>query len=166
MAYIIRAMKNATEKYPILRGMVTYSVLWPASNFVQQSMDKTREKYDPVESLRYLFLGSFVTAPTVYVWVKLASKIIKGTSLKHALLKVSNGDVYRSSILLYYSLLILFLMLELYVYWRFMYDYNVQLKNIISYHNHVYFYYMKWCYWQDFSEITRDTRGNSTLQDF
>lgn len=109
-------MKNATEKYPILRGMVTYSVLWPASNFVQQSMDKTREKYDPVESLRYLFLGSFVTAPTVYVWVKLASKIIKGTSLKHALLKVSNGDVYRSSILLYYSLLILFLMLELYVY--------------------------------------------------
>ncbi|XP_063590055.1 uncharacterized protein LOC134766961 [Penaeus indicus] len=87
MAYIIRAVKNATEKYPILRGMVTYSVLWPASNFVQQSMDKTREKYDPVESLRYLFLGSFVTAPTVYVWVKLASKIIKGTSLKHALMK-------------------------------------------------------------------------------
>lgn len=89
MATILKALKKVGEQYPILRGMATYSLLWPTSNLVQQSMDKTRDKYDPMESLRYLVLGTFATAPTVYVWVKLASKIVKGNTLKHAVLKVS-----------------------------------------------------------------------------
>lgn len=85
---MFRAIRRASEKYPILRGMATYSVLWPTSNLVQQSMDKTREKYDPMESLRYLVLGTFATAPTVYVWVKLAGKIVRGNALRHAIMKV------------------------------------------------------------------------------
>ncbi|XP_050695658.1 PXMP2/4 family protein 4-like isoform X3 [Eriocheir sinensis] len=87
MATILKTLKKVGEQYPIFRGMATYSVLWPTSNLVQQSMDETRNKYDPVECLRYLVLGTFVTAPTVYAWVKLASKIVRGTTLKHALLK-------------------------------------------------------------------------------
>ena len=88
MATILKTLKRVGEQYPILRGMTTYSVLWPSSNLVQQSMDKTRDKYDPMELLRYFILGTFATAPTVYVWVKLAGKIIKGNTLKHAVFKV------------------------------------------------------------------------------
>ncbi|KAK8736125.1 hypothetical protein OTU49_004835 [Cherax quadricarinatus] len=87
MAKLLKAIKRAGEQFPVLRGMVTYSVLWPTSNLVQQSLDKTRDKYDPVESLRYLVLGTFVTAPTVYVWVRLASKIVRGNTVKHAVVK-------------------------------------------------------------------------------
>ncbi|KAF2344799.1 Mpv17/PMP22 [Trinorchestia longiramus] len=36
---------------------------------------------------RFLVTGTFITAPTVYVWVKIASKLVKGNSFKHALLK-------------------------------------------------------------------------------
>lgn len=93
MAAILKTLKRVGEQHPILRGMATYSVLWPASNVVQQSMDKTRDKYDPMESLRYLILGTFATAPTVYVWVKLASKIVKGNTLKHAVLKAGLEQV-------------------------------------------------------------------------
>ncbi|XP_045127458.1 PXMP2/4 family protein 4-like [Portunus trituberculatus] len=93
MATILKALKKVGQQYPILRGMTTYSVLWPTSNLVQQSMDKTRDKYDIMETLRYLVLGTFVTAPTVHVWVKLASKIIKGTTLKHAVLKAGLEQV-------------------------------------------------------------------------
>lgn len=89
MATILKVLKKVVHQYPIVRGMTTYSVLWPTSNLVQQSMDKTRDEYDIMETLRYLVLGTFVTAPTVHVWVKLASKIIKGNTLKHAVLKVS-----------------------------------------------------------------------------
>ncbi|KAK3875366.1 hypothetical protein Pcinc_019759 [Petrolisthes cinctipes] len=84
---MLKAIRRAGEKYPILRGMATYSVLWPTSNLVQQSMDKSRDKYDPIETLRYFVLGTFATAPTVYVWVKLAGKIVKGNLLRHAILK-------------------------------------------------------------------------------
>ncbi|XP_068215485.1 PXMP2/4 family protein 4-like [Palaemon carinicauda] len=87
MTAILRMLKKVTEKYPVLRGMITYSVLWPASNVVQQSLDKTRDHYDPLESLRYLVLGSFATAPTVYVWVKIAGKLVKGQLFRHAVLK-------------------------------------------------------------------------------
>ncbi|XP_064101927.1 PXMP2/4 family protein 4-like [Macrobrachium nipponense] len=87
MAALLQRLKRVTEKYPVLRGMITYSVLWPTSNVVQQSLDKTRDNYDPVESLRYLILGTFGTAPTVYVWVKIAGKLVKGQLFKHAVLK-------------------------------------------------------------------------------
>uniref|UniRef100_A0A0P4WAE6 Mpv17-like protein n=1 Tax=Scylla olivacea TaxID=85551 RepID=A0A0P4WAE6_SCYOL len=93
MATILKALKKVGQQYPIVRGMATYSVLWPTSNLVQQSMDKTRDKYDIMETLRYLVLGTFVTAPTVHVWVKLASKIIKGSTLKHAVLKAGLEQV-------------------------------------------------------------------------
>ncbi|KAG7155079.1 PXMP2/4 family protein 4-like [Homarus americanus] len=88
MAKLLKVIRKVGEQYPVLRGMVTYSVLWPTSNVVQQSLDKTRDRYDPIESLRYLIFGTFGTAPTVYVWVKLASKIIRGNTLRHAVMKV------------------------------------------------------------------------------
>lgn len=87
MAMLLKVIRRVGEQYPIVRGMATYSLLWPTSNLVQQSLDKTRDNYDLTESVRYFILGTFATAPTVYVWVKIASRIIKGNSLKHAIMK-------------------------------------------------------------------------------
>lgn len=88
MWHRISKIKYIFNKYPVLRGMTTYSLLWPSSNFVQQYLDKSREKIDPLEMFRYFVLGTFATAPTVYAWVKVAGVLVKGKGLSHALIKV------------------------------------------------------------------------------
>ncbi|KAL7641840.1 UNVERIFIED_CONTAM: hypothetical protein RMT77_007714 [Armadillidium vulgare] len=89
MTNIVSKVNYIFKTYPVFRGMATYSLLWPSSNFLQQTMDKSRTKVDPMEMFRYFVLGSFATAPTVYAWVKIASFLVKGSSLKHALLKAA-----------------------------------------------------------------------------
>ncbi|KAF2353441.1 Mpv17/PMP22 [Trinorchestia longiramus] len=84
---VFGGVQRVLRRYPVTRGMVTYSLLWPASNIFQQTLDPNRERYDPLQCLRFLVTGTFITAPTVYVWVKIASKLVKGNSFKHALLK-------------------------------------------------------------------------------
>ena len=84
MATFFRGIRMVLNKYPVTRGMATYAILWPASNFVHQNMDKSLEKFNYVESFRFFTLGSLITAPTVYVWVKTVSKIVKGTKFRHA----------------------------------------------------------------------------------
>lgn len=76
--------------------MVTYSVLAPSSNATQQILDPKREKFDPAECLRFAVLNGFLVAPTLYGWVKLASIIIRGNTLKHCLLKVSMNNIFLS----------------------------------------------------------------------
>ena len=88
MSALIRGFRIMVEKYPVTRGMISYSILWPASNLVQQSMDSSLIKYDYAEVCRYCFLGTFVNAPTVYVWVRFNSWLIQGVKLRHAAMKV------------------------------------------------------------------------------
>ncbi|XP_018014250.1 PXMP2/4 family protein 4 [Hyalella azteca] len=80
-------MQQMWHAYPVTRGMTTYALLWPTSNMVQQGLDPGRQRYDPLQGLRFLVMGTFITAPTVYVWVKIASKLVRGNSLRHAMLK-------------------------------------------------------------------------------
>ena len=85
---MLKIIKHVFNEYPILRGMATYSVLWPTSNSVQQSMDTRREQIDIKEVLRYFTLGTFAVAPTVYAWVKIVGILVKGNTYKHILTKV------------------------------------------------------------------------------
>jgi len=84
---LLAKAKHVFEKYPITRGMASYSLLWPSSNLVQQGLDPNRHAWDPLQTARFLVVGSFLTAPTVFVWVKIAGKMVKGTTLGHAMLK-------------------------------------------------------------------------------
>lgn len=79
--------QRVLRRHPITRGMLTYSVLWPTSNLVQQAIDPTRKGYDLTECFRFFIQGTFITAPTVFIWVKIASKLVKGNGFRHALLK-------------------------------------------------------------------------------
>ena len=88
---MFKIIKSSFNKYPVLRGMATYSLLWPSSNFIQQCIDTSREEIDSAEILRYFTLGTFAVAPTVYAWVKIAGFLVKGTQLRHALAKVCSG---------------------------------------------------------------------------
>ncbi|XP_076034700.1 mpv17-like protein [Oratosquilla oratoria] len=84
---MISGFRRILHKYPIVRGMTSYVILYPTANAVQQLLDPQQKKFDPKESLRFCILGTFIVAPTIYCWVKVASVIIKGQRLKHSILK-------------------------------------------------------------------------------
>lgn len=87
MSRMVVTLKTIVSKYPVTRGMATFSVLLPASNTTQQLLDPHRKKYDFRETLRFSVFGAFILAPSLYCWVRLANVIVKAETLKGAVLK-------------------------------------------------------------------------------
>uniref|UniRef100_A0A6M2DEX2 Uncharacterized protein n=1 Tax=Xenopsylla cheopis TaxID=163159 RepID=A0A6M2DEX2_XENCH len=75
-------------KYPIMKGMASYALIWPVSSIIHQTMEgKTFETYDWNRCLRFCLYGSLFTAPTLYGWVKLSSSIWPHSNLRTAVIK-------------------------------------------------------------------------------
>lgn len=78
----------AFRKYPLLRGMVSYSVIWPISSLIQQTFEgKTFENYDWWKTARFGFYGSCYVAPTLYCWLTVANVMWPGNTLRAGLIK-------------------------------------------------------------------------------
>lgn len=84
---VAQGVKKVIEKYPVTRGMVTYAILWPSGNLLQQVLDESRTNLDFLEAFRYGIYGSCITAPLLYKWIKALSSLLPGTTLKHAIAK-------------------------------------------------------------------------------
>lgn len=62
------------RKHPITRGMASYLVIWPTGNIIQQTLCKGEgEKYDWMKVIRFGLYGCFITAPSLYCWVRVAT---------------------------------------------------------------------------------------------
>ncbi|KAL7027044.1 hypothetical protein ACKWTF_005277 [Chironomus riparius] len=80
------------RKHPVTRGMAAYLVVWPTGNIIQQTLCKNREdNYDWMKVLRFGLYGCFITAPSLYAWVKLATFMYPGNNLRLAMYKVRYG---------------------------------------------------------------------------
>ncbi|ERL92533.1 hypothetical protein D910_09846, partial [Dendroctonus ponderosae] len=63
--------------------------LWPTSCLIQQTMaGKTIENYDWMQVLRFSLYGGLFTAPTLYAWIRISSKLWTVTSFKTSVAKV------------------------------------------------------------------------------
>ncbi|XP_037048572.1 mpv17-like protein [Bradysia coprophila] len=81
-------LKILFTKYPLVRGMVSYSLIWPTSALIQQTIaGKTWENYDWKKCVRFSLYGGLVVAPTLYCWIKIASTLWPTTSFKTAVYK-------------------------------------------------------------------------------
>ncbi|XP_075970088.1 mpv17-like protein [Anticarsia gemmatalis] len=79
---------TAFKKYPLLRGMVSYSIIWPASSLIQQTFEgKTFDNYDWWRSARYGLYGSCYVAPTLYSWLTIANIMWPGNSIRAGIIK-------------------------------------------------------------------------------
>ncbi|KAJ8722709.1 hypothetical protein PYW07_003889 [Mythimna separata] len=79
---------NAFKKYPLLRGMTSYSIIWPTSSLIQQSFEgKTVGNYDLWRCARYGVYGSCYVAPTLYSWLTIANIMWPGNSIKAGIIK-------------------------------------------------------------------------------
>jgi protein Mpv17 len=76
------------KKYPLLRGVATYAIIWPVSNLCQQTI-AGKEKFDFVQALRYSIFGAFYVAPTLHGWLKLSGAMWPQMNMKTALTKVT-----------------------------------------------------------------------------
>jgi len=87
-------MFSVFNRYPIIPSMMTYSVLYPSANIVQQHLFRThkpgeQKKIDWKEVSRYLIYGGLCHAPLVYNWLKFAARMFPKNNMKHLLAKVA-----------------------------------------------------------------------------
>lgn len=126
--------KHIFTKYPLVKGMLAYSVTWPTGNIIQQTMDGKRwgnfiqyetfisftnsimiyilsvDTYDWTKCAQFAVYGSLYVAPTLYCWVKLMSKIWPVSNFRTAIMKtaveqLSYGPLATSSFFFIISLL-------------------------------------------------------------
>ncbi|XP_074031240.1 mpv17-like protein [Leptinotarsa decemlineata] len=88
MTVIFSKIVALTRHYPVVRGMISYGMIWPTSCIIQQTIaGKTLENYDWMQALRYSLYGCFITAPTLYAWIRISSVLWPGTNLKTSITK-------------------------------------------------------------------------------
>ncbi|XP_033213152.1 mpv17-like protein [Belonocnema kinseyi] len=83
---IVAKFREVTKKYPVARGMASYTVIWPVASLMQQKIIG-KEELDFVQALRFSLYGGFFVAPTLYGWLKVASRIWPRSDFKSAITK-------------------------------------------------------------------------------
>ncbi|XP_055618532.1 mpv17-like protein [Toxorhynchites rutilus septentrionalis] len=84
----ISTLRNVFKNHPILKGMVTYSIIWPTGSLIQQTMEgKNWRTYNYQQCLNFAIFGTFYVAPTLYGWVKISSQMWPVMNLKMGLTK-------------------------------------------------------------------------------
>ncbi|XP_021914911.1 PXMP2/4 family protein 4-like [Zootermopsis nevadensis] len=79
-------LSDFTTRYPLIRGMITYSFTWPISNLCQQAIRGSNE-WDFAEALRFCLYGSCFVAPTLYGWLRLAANMWPQLNYRSAIAK-------------------------------------------------------------------------------
>lgn len=76
----------------MVRGMLSYSVIWPTSVLIQQTVISGRrfDEIDWAKCARFSVYGAFYVAPTLYSWVRISSQLWPRTALKTGIIKVFN----------------------------------------------------------------------------
>ncbi|XP_032675733.1 mpv17-like protein [Odontomachus brunneus] len=86
MRIVFVKFREITQKYPIVRGMVSYAAIWPAGCLLQQKITGKKE-FDYGEAVRFSLYGSLYVAPTLYCWIRFASYLWPKNDLKSAITK-------------------------------------------------------------------------------
>ncbi|XP_058467128.1 mpv17-like protein [Malaya genurostris] len=83
-----RYIVDITNEYKILRGMLSYSALWPLGCLLQQTFEGRRpNNYDWERCLRYSLYGTFISAPMLYTWMRTANMMWPRTDFRSSLAK-------------------------------------------------------------------------------
>lgn len=81
-------LKQVSQKYPIIRGMISYACIWPAGSYIQQKIAK-EEEINCMRCIRFAMFGSCFVAPTLYMWIRISSKLWPALDFKTAVKKVN-----------------------------------------------------------------------------
>ncbi|KAL2732988.1 mpv17-like protein isoform X1 [Vespula maculifrons] len=86
MRIILVKFREVSQKYPIVRGMASYTIIWPTASLFQQKITG-RPELNYTEALRFSLYGGFFVAPTLYCWLRCASHFWPKSDFKSAITK-------------------------------------------------------------------------------
>ncbi|XP_041376063.1 mpv17-like protein [Gigantopelta aegis] len=78
---------------PLLNTMVTYAIVWTASDINEQKLICRKQKLDPWKTLRMGIVATFVVAPQVFTWLRVAEKLFPGKTLRIVIKKVISEQI-------------------------------------------------------------------------
>lgn len=81
--------REVSQKYPVVRGMASYAVIWPSGCLIQQKL-LGKDELNYIQALRFSLYGGFFVAPTLYGWLKIAHYFWPKTTFRSAITKVNN----------------------------------------------------------------------------
>ncbi|KAJ6640151.1 Mpv17-like protein 2 [Pseudolycoriella hygida] len=86
---MLKRLITFTNDYKIVRGMISYSILWPVGNLMQQTFveNKNFRTYDWKKCLRFSVYGACIMGPTMFFWVRLAAKLWPGQTFRSSISK-------------------------------------------------------------------------------
>lgn len=83
-----RVLSAKGKLHPMVKGAVTYAILWPTGSLIQQTLEgRNLKTYDWMRALRFSLFGGLYVAPTLYGWVRLSSAMWPQTSLRVGIVK-------------------------------------------------------------------------------
>lgn len=68
------------KEYPILRGLISYAITWPACSLAQEYLDhgKTLANADWARAARFCLFGAIFMSPIYYYWLKFSYPYFEG----------------------------------------------------------------------------------------
>lgn len=85
---ILTKVLHLKTHFPLVRGMISYAIIWPTCSIVQEYME-----YGNIETInwpraaRFGIFGTFFMAPVFYGWMKYTSRFFKKKDLKSAVIR-------------------------------------------------------------------------------
>jgi len=90
---VISKLLRLARRYPLVPSMMTYSVLYPSANLVQQIYFRQQPDGGPqvdwAETSRFLIYGGLFHAPLVFNWLRIAARLFPRDTAAHLLGKVA-----------------------------------------------------------------------------
>ncbi|XP_012264038.2 mpv17-like protein [Athalia rosae] len=86
MRVLLMKFREVSTKYPVIRGMASYTVIWPTASLIQQKFIG-KDEISYMQALRFSLYGGFFVAPTLFCWIKFASYVWPKSDLKSGIIK-------------------------------------------------------------------------------
>lgn len=104
MSGLLTKILAAPVKFPVVRGMLSYALIWPTCSIVQEYLEHgtSVSKANWARAARFSFFGTFFMAPVFYGWMKYSSRFFKRKDLMTAISRAAVEQVSYSPLAMAY----------------------------------------------------------------
>merc|ERR1719186_1641449 len=95
MSSLSRLLKDLAGRHPVMQSILSFGLIFPGANLVQQVMLKKNDNYksairsiDWSEVGRFMVYGSFIHGPVIHNWILFSTRLFPLSTVTHILAKV------------------------------------------------------------------------------
>ncbi|XP_072932809.1 mpv17-like protein [Epargyreus clarus] len=104
MSGILTKVRGLPSQFPLIRGMVSYAIIWPTCSVVQEYIEHgtTIQNANWSRAARFGIFGTFFMAPVFYSWLKYSGRFFKRKTLRTAITRAVLEQVSYSPLAMAY----------------------------------------------------------------